>query len=99
MKYLYILTTFLFAISCSPSNKLDDSNQKRAILNGLLEKYFGQMESGKDYRPITDSELKQTSVYRIIINHWSGKDNWPEKAEQAENNEWPDLESKWFDIY
>ena len=78
---------------------IDDSNQKRAILNGLLEKYFGQMESGKDYRPITDKELKQTSVYRIIIDHWSGKDNWPEKAEQAENNEWPDLESKWFDIY
>ena len=78
---------------------IDDSNQKRAILNGLLEKYFGQMESGKDYRPITDSELKQTSVYKIIIDHWSGKDNWPEKAEQAENNEWPDLESKWFDIY
>ncbi len=57
------------------------------------------MESGKDYRPITDKELKQTSVYIIKIDRWSGKDNWPEKAEQAENNEWPDLESKWFDIY
>ena len=57
------------------------------------------MTSGKDYRPITDNELKQTSVYKIIISRWSGKNNWPEKAEQAENNEWPDLESKWFDIY
>ena len=78
---------------------IDDSNQKRGILNGLLKKYFGKMESGKDYRPITDKELKQTSVYIIKIDRWSGKDNWPEKAEQAENNEWPDLESKWFDIY
>ena len=57
------------------------------------------MKSGKDYRPITDSELKQTSVYKIKIDHWSGKNNWPEKAEQAENNEWPDLDPKWFDKY
>ena len=78
---------------------IDQLDQKREILTGLLDKYFGQMKSGKDYRPITDSELKQTSVYKIKIDHWSGKNNWPEKAEQAENNEWPDLDPKWFDKY
>jgi nitroimidazol reductase NimA-like FMN-containing flavoprotein (pyridoxamine 5'-phosphate oxidase superfamily) len=78
---------------------IDPLDQKREILTGLLDKYFGQMKSGKDYRPITDSELKQTSVYKIKIDHWSGKNNWPEKAEQAENNEWPDLDPKWFDKY
>ena len=78
---------------------IDQLDQKREILTGLLDKYFGQMKSGKDYRPITDNELKQTSVYKIKIDHWSGKNNWPEKAEQAENNEWPDLDPKWFDKY
>jgi len=57
------------------------------------------MISGKDYRPITDEELKQTSVYGISINFWSGKKNWEEKAEQAEDGEWPDLDKKWFDRY
>jgi len=73
--------------------------EKRVVLNGLLEKYFNEMESGKDYRPITDEELKQTSVYGIKIDSWSGKKNWENKAEQAEEGEWPDLDSKWFDRY
>jgi len=74
-------------------------NEKRHMLNGLLHKYFGEMESGKDYRPITDEELKQTSVYGIKINSWSGKRNWEDQAEQAECGEWPDLDPKWFDFY
>ena len=78
---------------------VNEKNHKKDILNGLLNKFFGEMKSGKDYRPITDSELKQTSVYKIKIDQWSGKNNWPEKAEQAENNEWPDLNPKWFDKY
>ena len=78
---------------------VNEKNHKKDILNGLLNKFFGEMKSGKDYRPINDSELKQTSVYKIKIDQWSGKNNWPEKAEQAENNEWPDLNPKWFDKY
>tara|TARA_B100000315_G_scaffold132304_1_gene121802 strand:+ start:116 stop:697 length:582 start_codon:yes stop_codon:yes gene_type:complete len=74
-------------------------NEKRTMLNGLLKKYFGDMESRKDYRPITDNELKQTSVYAIKVESWSGKRNWPERAEQAENGEWPDLDPKWFKVY
>ena len=74
-------------------------SEKRNILNGLLNKYFGEMKSGKDYRPITNEELNQTSVYGIKIDSWSGKKNWETKAEQAEENEWPDLDPKWFDFY
>ncbi len=73
--------------------------EKREVLNGLLNKYFKEMRSGKDYRPITDGELKQTSVYGISIDSWSGKKNWEEKAEQAEEEEWPDLDQKWFNLY
>ena len=76
-----------------------DLNEKREKLNGLLQKYFGKMKSGKDYRPITDTELKQTSVYKIDVDSWSGKRNWPEKADQAEDGEWLDLDPKWFKFY
>ena len=75
------------------------TDEKNNILNGLLKKYFGEMESGKDYRPITNDELKQTSVYGMKIDSWSGKRNWENKAEQAEGGEWPDLDPKWFDFY
>ena len=74
-------------------------DEKRDVLNELLQKYFGEMRSGEDYRPITDNELKRTSVYGIKIESWSGIRNWEERADQAENNEWPDLDSKWFEFY
>ena len=74
-------------------------DEKKEILYGLLQKYFGDMKSGKDYRAITQKELNQTSVYRFKVKSWSGKRNWADKAEQAENNEWPDLDQKWFDFY
>lgn len=71
------------------SRVLEDAADKRRALNGLLQKYFPQMTSGQDYRPITDEELKRTSVYAITIESWSGKRNWPEQADQSE--EWPRL--------
>jgi hypothetical protein len=42
------------------------SYNRRRVL-GAIEKYFPQMKSGKEYRPITDEELKRTSVYAISI--------------------------------
>jgi hypothetical protein len=47
------------------------------------------MEAEKEYRPIMDEELARTSVYAIKIESWSGKKNWPERAEQSD--EWPAL--------
>ena len=78
---------------------IEDIDEKRDVLNELLQKYFGEMRSGEDYRPITNNELKRTSVYGIKIESWSGIRNWEERADQAENNEWPDLDSKWFEFY
>ncbi|GAB4492318.1 MAG: hypothetical protein OHK0031_15360 [Anaerolineales bacterium] len=43
-----------------------------------------------DYRPITEQELARTSVYALMIESWSGKENWPEQAEQSA--EWKPLE-------
>ncbi len=78
---------------------IKDIDEKRDVLNELLQKYFGEMRSAEDYRPITNNELKRTSVYGIKIESWSGIRNWEERADQAEDNEWPDLDPKWFEFY
>jgi len=72
---------------------LDDAEEQRAALYGLIGKYFDMMP-GKEYRPITDDELKQTSVYALDIESWSGKENWKDRALQSDD--WATLEEKWF---
>jgi nitroimidazol reductase NimA-like FMN-containing flavoprotein (pyridoxamine 5'-phosphate oxidase superfamily) len=74
---------------------LETDEEKRAVLNSLLDKYFPNMKAGREYRPITDKELKRTSVYELKIESWSGKENWNERADQSE--EWPALDAKWFE--
>lgn len=73
---------------------LEADEEKRAALVGLLQKYFPEMEAGREYRPITDKELKRTSVYELRIESWSGKENWNEHAEQSD--EWPALDERFF---
>ena len=74
---------------------LEDFEEKRRTLYGLIGKYFPKMRAGEEYRPITDKELKRTSVYAISIESWSGKKNWAEKADQSD--EWPPLGEEWFE--
>lgn len=75
-----------------PARILQDDGEKRRALYGLLKKYFPAMTPGQEYRPITDEELAETSVYAISIQSWSGKKNWAEQAVQSD--EWPPLEEK-----
>ncbi len=63
---------------------LEDVEEKRRTLCGLLAKYFPAMAAGQEYRPITDQELKRTSMYAIAVESWSGKRNWPDETEQSE---------------
>ena len=74
---------------------LEEPEEKRAALYGLIQKYFPTMSAGKEYREITDKELKQTSVYAIEIEAWSGKENWKDRADQSD--EWPALGDEWFE--
>ena len=74
---------------------LEDPEEKRAALYGLIGKYFPEMKAEVEYRPITDKELKRTTVYAIEIESWSGKENWKERADQSD--EWPALDEKWFE--
>lgn len=73
---------------------LEDLAEKQRALYGLIGKYFPRMTAGQEYRPITEKELKRTSVYAIAIDSWGGKRNWKERADQSD--EWPSLAEEWF---
>ena len=72
-----------------------DPTEARRLLYGLISKYFPQMNVGKEYREITDKELRSTSIYSIEIDSWSGKENWADRADQSD--EWNPLDEKWFE--
>jgi nitroimidazol reductase NimA-like FMN-containing flavoprotein (pyridoxamine 5'-phosphate oxidase superfamily) len=73
---------------------ITNPEEARWVLYGLLHKYFPEMSPDKEFRQITDKELKRTSVYAIQIEEWSGKENWKDRADQSE--EWPALAEEWF---
>jgi nitroimidazol reductase NimA-like FMN-containing flavoprotein (pyridoxamine 5'-phosphate oxidase superfamily) len=54
---------------------LSDIDQARHGLQLLLDRYFPHMKPGVDYREIIQEELDLTSVYRIKISSWSGKED------------------------
>jgi nitroimidazol reductase NimA-like FMN-containing flavoprotein (pyridoxamine 5'-phosphate oxidase superfamily) len=53
---------------------LSNSDQARHGLQLLLDRYFPHLKPGVDYREILQEELDQTSVYRLQISSWSGKE-------------------------
>lgn len=72
-----------------------DPVEARRVLYALIQKYFPSMTAGREFREITDKELRSTSVYAIQIEAWSGKENWKERADQSD--EWQALDEKWFE--
>jgi len=72
-----------------------DPAEARRLLYGMIAKYFPAMTAGKEYREITDKELRATSIYALKIEAWSGKENWAERADQSD--EWEALDEKWFE--
>lgn len=74
---------------------LTDPEEMRRVLYNLIKKYFPTMTAGKEFREITDKELRATSVYAIQIESWSGKENWKDRADQSD--EWAALDEEWFD--
>jgi uncharacterized protein len=74
---------------------ISDPQEARRVLYSLIHKYFPLMSPGREFRQITDKELRSTSVYAIQIEEWSGKENWKDRADQSK--EWIPLEDKWFE--
>jgi uncharacterized protein len=52
---------------------VDDEGEATKALQMLLDKYFGHLQAGTDYRPPVPEELVRTTVIRIDIDSWSGK--------------------------
>src|ERR1700730_6736983 len=52
---------------------VEDDTEAEWALQQLLNKYAPHLRPGRDYRPIQPEELAVTSVYRIDIDEWSGK--------------------------
>jgi nitroimidazol reductase NimA-like FMN-containing flavoprotein (pyridoxamine 5'-phosphate oxidase superfamily) len=52
---------------------VQNDEEKRRALQGLLDKYFPHLQPGRDYRPITDDEMGRTAVFAIDIEAWSAK--------------------------
>jgi nitroimidazol reductase NimA-like FMN-containing flavoprotein (pyridoxamine 5'-phosphate oxidase superfamily) len=74
---------------------LEDPEEQRRVMTGLIAKYFPDLRPGREYRLIQDGELKRTSIYAVAIDSWSGKENWKDRADQS--GEWAALEEKWFE--
>lgn len=85
---------FRSVIVFGPARLVSDPQEARRVMYGLIHKYFPAMTPGREFREITDKELKRTSVYAIEIEEWSGKENWKDRADQSE--EWPALDEVWF---
>ena len=52
---------------------VSDPEEARRALQMLLDKYCPHLRPGDDYRAITPEEIARTTVYRLQIEHWSGK--------------------------
>jgi len=74
---------------------ISDPGEARRLLYSLIGKYFPSMSAGKEFREITDKELRATSIYALKIESWSAKENWADRADQSD--EWPALNEKWFE--
>ena len=56
------------------ASEVDGSEESEHGLNLLIEKYAPHLESGRDYRSVAPEEVARTSVIRIDIEVWSGKE-------------------------
>lgn len=81
---LELLVQFRSVIAFGALRVSEHGADKERALYGLMRKYFSHYTVGALIRPLTDKELKRTSVYAIAITEWSGQENWVETVEQRE---------------
>ena len=53
---------------------VEDPAEAEAALTLLMEKYAPHLKAGRDYRPVTAEEVRRTTVLRLDIEGWSGKE-------------------------
>lgn len=52
---------------------VENPDEALGAMQQLLDKYFAHLTPGADYHAITAKEMARTTVYRIDIDEWSGK--------------------------
>ncbi len=86
---LEVSVQFRGVIVFGAARVITDPEEARAALQSMLAKYFPKMRIGTEFQPISQADLRRTSVYEILISEWSGKENWPDQADQVDS--WPPL--------
>lgn len=66
-------TEYASVVLFGTGSVVEDRAEASHGLQLLLDKYFDDLNPGRDYRAITDDELKRTSVFRVDIEEWVGK--------------------------
>ena len=56
-----------------PAHMVKDREEASRALQMLMDKYAPHLESGVDYRPVEEADVKTTGVFCIAIESWSGK--------------------------
>jgi nitroimidazol reductase NimA-like FMN-containing flavoprotein (pyridoxamine 5'-phosphate oxidase superfamily) len=56
------------------AREVSDPEEAELGLRLLMEKYAPHLKPGEDYRPVAPEEVIRTSVLRIDIESWSGKE-------------------------
>ncbi|MFN8526955.1 MAG: pyridoxamine 5'-phosphate oxidase family protein [Chloroflexota bacterium] len=54
---------------------VDDFAEKKRALEGLMTKYAPHLEPGRDYDPMPDEDVNQTSVFCLDVDSRVGKHN------------------------
>ena len=58
---------------------LNDQERKHEVMQSLIEKHTPHLTVNKDYKPASQSEMDQTTIYKIKIDSWSGKLKWTDE--------------------
>ena len=58
---------------------IEDDAEAESALKILVEKYFPHLKYGVDYSKVTINDLKRTTVFKLEIERWSGKEKQVEE--------------------
>lgn len=74
---------------------VEDAEEARAALQAILDRYAPHLRPGEDYRPIAPEELRRTTVYRVDIDSWHGKEK---RVEGHVEGAYPLEPEGWFGV-
>ena len=87
-------TEYESVVAHGPVRIVEESDVEREILARLMAKYAPDSTPEKDYRAITDDEVRRTTLLRLDIGDWSGKRNVSDPDDETTAFD-PDWRSSW----